>query len=195
MFNYIFNIYYLIGFFSGSAIRIWYGRKHKQEKLAIFHTEGLAVGLLACLWGIAILLPLFYMFTDWLSFADYNLPAWAGFIGIAAFTVAIWLLWRSHYDLGRNWSTTVEIKNGHTLVIGGIFNYIRHPMYAAHLLWGIAQILLIHNWIAGLASLIIMIPLCMLRIPFEEKELLKQYGDEYRQYMNKTGRVIPRFSR
>lgn len=195
MLDYIFQIYYLVGFFAGSVIRVWYGRKHRQEKMAIFRTEGLAVGLLASLWGVAILLPLLYTFTDCLSFADYILPAWAGFIGMGIFSIAIWLLWRSHYDLGRNWSATVEIKDSHTLVTAGIFRYIRHPMYAAHILWGIAQVLLIHNWLAGLASLVVIIPLYLLRIPREEQTMLKQFGEEYRQYMNKTGRIIPLFRR
>lgn len=163
--------------------------------MAIFRTEGIAVGLLAILWGLAILLPLVFIFTDWLSFADYYLPAWAGFAGIAVFTVAIWLLWRSHYDLGRNWSTTIEIREGHALITGGVFKYMRHPMYSAHLLWGIAQILLVHNWLAGPASLVIMIPLCILRIPLEEKKLIEEYGDEYSRYMGKTGRVVPRFGK
>ena len=161
----------------------------------MFRTEGLAVGLLASLWGIAIVLPIFYMFTNWLSFADYNLTACAGFIGIAIFIVAIWLLWRSHYDLGRNWSVTVEIKASHKLITDGVFKYIRHPMYAAHILWGIAQILLIHNWLAGMASLVIIIPMYILRIRREEKTMLQQFGEEYREYMNNTGRIIPRFTK
>jgi protein-S-isoprenylcysteine O-methyltransferase Ste14 len=193
MLNNIFQIYYMIGFLSGSAIRVWYGRKYRQDRTAIFRTEGLVVGLLASLWGVAILLPLLYIFSDWLGFADYNLPAWVGFAGMGIFSIGIWLLWRSHYDLGRNWSATVEIKDSQTLVAAGVFSHMRHPMYAAHILWGIAQALLIHNWLAGLASLVVMIPMYVLRIRREEQMMLQQFGEEYRQYMNKTGRIIPRF--
>jgi len=195
MLDSIFHIYYLVGFISGSAIRFWYGRKYRQDRMTIFRTEGLAVGLLASLWGVAILLPLLYTYTDWLSFADYYMPAWTGFIGMGVFTTAIWLLWRSHYDLGRNWSATVEIKDSQTLVTAGVFRHIRHPMYAAHILWGIAQVLLIHNWLAGLASLVVMILLYLLRIPREEQIMLEQFGDDYRRYMSRTGRIIPRFGR
>jgi len=185
--------FFLIGLVVGSFIRGWYGKKYRQDKTAIFREEGLAVGLLASLWGLAVLVPLFYMFTNWLDFVNYDLPAWAGWVGVVTFASALWLLWRSHADLGRNWSVTMEIREGHTLVTNGVFRCIRHPMYAAHLVWGIAQALLIQNWIAGLGGLVILFPLYLLRIPREERMMLEQFGDEYRLYMNRTGRVIPRF--
>lgn len=195
MFGNLFQISYLIGLFVGSFIRVWYGKKYRQDKKAIFREEGLIVGLLASLWGVAILMPLMYMFTRWLSVANYALPAWTGWVGIAIFAVALWLLWRSHADLGQNWRVTTELREGHKLLTNGGFRHIRHPMYSAHWLWGIAQALLIHNWIAGLASLVIFIPLYLLRVRREEKMMLEQFGEEYRIYMRRTGRIIPRLIR
>ena len=193
MLDNIFPVFYLIGLVVGSVTRAWYGKKYRQDRTAIFRREGIAVGLLASLWGLAILLPLVYMFMRWLDFAGYALPVWAGWVGAATFVIALWLLWRSHADLGRSWSVTVEIKERHALVTNGIFRYIRHPMYAAHGLWGIAQALLIQNWLAGLASLVVFLPLYLLRVSCEERMMLEQFGEEYRLYMNRTGRVIPRF--
>jgi protein-S-isoprenylcysteine O-methyltransferase Ste14 len=68
-------------------------------------------------------------------------------------------------------------------------------MYASHVLWAIAQALLIQNWIAGLASLVVFLPLYLLRVPHEEDMMLKQFGDQYRAYMDRTGGVIPRLCR
>jgi len=59
-------------------------------------------------------------------------------------------------------------------------------------LWAIAQVLLIHNWIAGPAFLVIFLPLYFLRVPREENLMLETFKDQYRQYMHKTGRIIPR---
>ena len=191
MFYNPFSIFYLIGLIVGSFIRAWYLRKYKQDRKAIFREEGFVVGLLASIWGITILLPLLKMFTQWLSFADYDLPVWAGFIGIAIFALALWLLWRSHADLGINWRVTTELRQKHNLVTSGVFKHMRHPMYSAHWLWGIAQALLIHNWIAGLSSLIVLLPMYSLRVRREEKLMLEQFGEEYRLYMSRTGRVIP----
>ncbi len=100
MLNNLFQVYYLICLIVGSFIRVWYGRKYRQDRKAIFRKEGLAYALLASLWGMTILIPIVHMFTRWLSFADYDLPAWAGWIGIVIFAVALWLLWRAH---ANNW--------------------------------------------------------------------------------------------
>jgi protein-S-isoprenylcysteine O-methyltransferase Ste14 len=188
-------MFYLIGLVAGSVIRGWYVRKYKQDRKAIFRKEGFAVGLLASLWGIAILLPLLYMFTGWLDFADFGLSAWASWIGVATFAGALWLLWRSHADLGQNWRATTDLREGHTLLTGGVFRHIRHPMYSAHWLWGVAQALLVHNWIAGLASLAVLLPLYPLRVRREERMMVEEFGEEYRLYMSRTGRVMPRLRR
>ena len=192
MLDSFFQYSYLTGLIMGSVIRAWYLRKYKQDRKAIFREEGFAVGLLASVWGVTILLPLLHIFTRWLGPADYNLPVWAACIGIIIFALAVWLLWRSHADLGPNWQVTTELREKHTLVIDGIFRHIRHPMYSAHWLWGVAQALLIHNWIAGLASLVIIVPLYILRVRREEHMMLEQFGEEYQLYMKRTGRIFPR---
>jgi hypothetical protein len=55
----------------------------------------LLVGILASLWGVAILLPLLHIFTRWLSFADFTLPTWIGWVGVVIrrfyFTNLDWL--------------------------------------------------------------------------------------------------------
>ncbi len=188
----LFIVLYLVGMVLGSTVRAWYTRKFRQDRKAVYRQEGLLVLLLASLWGIAILLPFFNLFTDWLDFAAYPLPGWAGWLGVAIFGVALWLLWRSHADLGRNWSVAAEVRERQTLVTSGVFKYMRHPMYSAHWLWGIAQALLVHNWISGLASLVIFISVYLLRVPREERVMLNEFGDEYREYMKRTGRVLPR---
>ena len=193
MTEYLFPVLYLVGFAVGAAIRACYAKKFKQDRSAIYRREGLMVLVVASLWGITILLPFFYLFTDWLDFVDYRLPDWAGWGGAAIFGVALWLLWRSHADLGRNWSVAAEVREKQNLVTSGVFKYMRHPMYSAHLLWGIAQALLVHNWIAGVASLAVFLPLYLLRVPSEEKVMLNEFGDEYREYMKRSGRVFPRF--
>ena len=57
-----------------------------------------------------------------------------------------WLFWRSHADLGRNWSVHVRVREGHTLVTSGVYSWIRHPMYAALLLAAAGLISVLHNW-------------------------------------------------
>jgi protein-S-isoprenylcysteine O-methyltransferase Ste14 len=145
--------------------------------------------------GIGMTVPLLYVFSSILDFADYTLPSWVGWIGTILFACASWLLWRTHADLGKNWTPTLAIREEHKLVTNGIYRYIRHPMYASHILWAIAQVMMLHNWIAGYSFIIFMVPHYLLRVNSEENMMIKQFGDEYRDYMKKTGRILPRLNR
>jgi protein-S-isoprenylcysteine O-methyltransferase Ste14 len=192
MLDSIFEIFWLGGFIIGSFMRGWYRRRSKQVKVVEDRGTTLDKFLMAFSSLGLIVLPLFYVFSTWLDFADYFLPAWSGWIGVAIFGFALWLLWRSHVDLGLNWMTTAQIREDHGLVIRGVFRNIRHPMYTAHLWWAVAQALLLPNWIAGLSFLVFSLPLYMVRVPLEEQMMLEQFGEEYRKYMKRTRRIIPR---
>jgi len=188
----IFKAVFLVGFVAGYVIRKIYTFRCRHGKAVRKHKSVVDISLISAA-GLAMALPLFYIFTPWLDFADYRLPGWLGWIGTAVFAMALLLLWRSHADLGRNWSAILQIKQEHTLVTNGIYRHIRHPMYAAHLLWAIAQGLLLENWLAGWAFLVVFVPLYLVRAPKEEKMMLEQFGQEYRQYITRTGGIIPHF--
>ena len=81
------------------------------------------------------------------------------------------------------------------LVTDGIYSYIRHPIYAGLWLWAIAQPLLLQNWLAGFALLVLFTPLYFTRRPREEGLMLDYFGEEYRAYMGRTGRILPRLRR
>jgi len=190
------KVAWLAFFIVGAVIRGVYVKRHRRPRVADdLNTRVDKLLLLLPFLGMQ-LIPIVYLLTPWLDFADYGLPAWAsvaaGAVGVVVFVAAIWLLWRSHADLGRNWSSTLQIVEGHSLVTDGVFRHIRHPMYTAHLLWAIAQALLLQNWIAGLAFLVASVPLYLRRIPAEEQMMLEHFGEEYREYMKRTGRLIPR---
>jgi protein-S-isoprenylcysteine O-methyltransferase Ste14 len=151
--------------------------------------------ILLALNGVAMLIPLVYVFSSSLDFADYDLPSWLGWIGSGFFLAAILLLWRSHADLGRNWTVTLGLRYKHGLVTNGIYKYIRHPMYAAHLLWAIAQIMILHNWLVAYLFLITFTMLYLLRVHKEEQMMLDQFGHDYEMYIERTGRLIPKLTR
>jgi len=100
-----------------------------------------------------LVFPAMYLWTDWLRFADYQLPAGAVWGVAAVTTLGMWLLWRSHADLGASFSPALQVQAGQALVTDGVFRYMRHPMYAAHVVWALGQPLLLHNWVAGLGFL------------------------------------------
>jgi protein-S-isoprenylcysteine O-methyltransferase Ste14 len=178
-----------------SGVRVVYTARYRKTPHARRRNTGLDA-LLTGLPGFGMfILPLIYALTSWLDFADYHLPSWAGWIGVAIFALAVWLLYRSHADLARNWSPQLEILEGHALVTDGVFRYIRHPMYAAHLLWGIAQVFLLQNWIVGFSMLVTFLPGYFYRTRVEERMMIDHFGDEYRSYMERTGRLFPRLGK
>lgn len=155
-----------------------------------------AEATLMLLWGIAAgVLPFFYIFGTWLDFANlpFKMPSAFGFVGTVFFLISIWLLHRSHVDLGKLWSSTVEPESKQMLVTDGVYKRVRHPMYSAHVLWGIAQILLLPNLIAGPLALVLIFAVIGLRVPREEQAMLEEFGDDYRRYIKTTGRILPKF--
>ena len=140
-------------------------------------------------------LPIFFIFSSWLNFANYSLPDWLGLLGIPMVILAAWIIWRAHADLGRNWSPSLEVVQEQKLVTEGIYRTLRHPIYTAMFLFTIAQALLLQNWLAGLGGLLSFIPIYLMRVPREEQMMIDHFGDQYRDYMRKTGRFFPRLSR
>lgn len=191
MFNSEFKIVYFILYMIIAIVRKVYTSKYRTLDTMLSRKTTLDLIMLG-LNGVAMLIPLIYVFSPILDFANYELPEWFGWIGSGLFVVAILLLWRSHADLGRNWTVTIGLRDEHTLITEGIFKYIRHPMYAAHILWAIAQILILHNWLAAYPFLITVTIQYFLRIRTEEEMMIENFGEEYKKYMTVTGRIIPK---
>ena len=64
-------------------------------------------------------------------------------------------------------------------------------MYSSFALFAVAQLLLLPNWIAGPAGLVGFGMLFFMRVPHEERVMSETFGDEYRDYMRRTARIIP----
>ena len=193
MFDHIFEIVFLIGY--GIYLFGVYTpsmRRFKRSKVVDDRTRVLDIVLDFSTFAGWQVLPLVAIFSPWLDFADFLLPVWAGWIGVAIFAGTVALLWRANTDLGRNWSPKIDIREGQALVTSGVFRHIRHPIYAGLWLWAIAQPLLLQNWIAGFALLVLFTPLYFIRTPREEQMMLDHFGDEYGAYVKRTGRVLPR---
>lgn len=149
-----------------------------------------AVGLAAALAGLAIV-PGFYVATGIPEAADYTAHLWAVVIGTILFCAAMWVFRRTHKQLGRNWSITLEIRQQHELICAGPYALVRHPMYTSFLLMGLSQVFLLPNWVAGMAGLIGFAVLFFLRVDKEERMMLEVFGPQYQAYMAKTKRIIP----
>jgi protein-S-isoprenylcysteine O-methyltransferase Ste14 len=188
----IFTIIYFVGIVAEMIIRAPLNAKRKQEKMSEQRITRQERTLLGLLFLGMFFVPIIYAATNWLNFANYTLPSWAGWLGVLIFAAAIFVFWRAHADLGLNWSPSLEIREKHELITRGIYGVIRHPMYASQWLWVIAQPLLLQNWVAGFLNLLVFIPFYFLRVKAEEQMMVEKFGAQYHTYKQKVGAVLPK---
>ena len=185
------EVSWLLGIIAWYVIRYPFERRAKRLRVVRdYRSLPEKVALSAALFGMAIL-PAFYVATGIPREADYAARPWAIVAGIVIFVFGLWIFRRSHKDLGRNWSVTLEIREKHKLVTRGLYRFIRHPMYASFLLIALAQAFLLPNWVAGLSGLVGLAVLFFMRVNVEERMMADTFGEEYRVYSGKTKRIIP----
>jgi|SRR5688572_1235212 len=189
------NIVFLVGFIAYVIIRGVFAQRSKGNVKALSRSDRREFILIVIMAIGSMILPIVYLFTSLLRFADYRLPSFIQSVGAILMVVALWLFWRSHADLGTNWSRTLEIQKGHQLVTHGIYRSIRHPMYASIWLFSLAQGLMLENWLAGWSAFVAFAILYFVRIPNEERMMSEFFGQQYDDYMSQTGRLLPRFRR
>jgi protein-S-isoprenylcysteine O-methyltransferase Ste14 len=178
----------LVGWY---IIRRPFERKAKKIGVSKSLFDGRESGLLAIAVLSLFVIPALYVLTGFpASFDRPFIPAIA-WLGVAASISALWVFRRSHVDLGRNWSISLQVREQHALVKTGIYRLIRHPMYSSFFLLGLAQLLLLPNWLAGLAGVVGAGILFAFRVRREEQMMLESFGGEYRSYMSQTKRIVP----
>jgi protein-S-isoprenylcysteine O-methyltransferase Ste14 len=126
------------------------------------------------------------------EFADFRFSDEMAWVGSAFGCGAIFILWRSRADLARYQAQALSSR----MIVPevGVYRYVRHPVYTAMLLWSVAQLFMLQNWLAGFAAAASFLLVYTLRMPFEEEALLQRFGHHYLDYMARTGRILPRCS-
>ena len=185
------EIIWVLGIVAWSVIRYPFERRARRVRVIDNRRSPTdMIGLAMAMLGMAVV-PAFYVITGMPEAADYPARAWAITAGAALFFSAMWLFRRTHKELGKNWSISLEIRDKHQLVSGGPYALIRHPMYTSFLLMALGQAFLLSNWFVGLAGLIGFAFLFFLRVDKEERMMIDIFGPTYRDYMGRTKRIIP----
>jgi protein-S-isoprenylcysteine O-methyltransferase Ste14 len=191
--NIIWNTGYFILFLVWISIRGYFGKKAVAQKTKEKIRPGIESGLVALNFIGMMFLPLLAVFTPFLDPYAFTVPDPVRFVLLIITAFNIWLFAKVHRDLGKNWSAILEIKEGHHLVQSGIYEKIRHPMYAHLWIWVIAQGIILANGLVLVYGIAAWGLLYFIRVPKEEDMLTVEFGDEYRDYMKNTGRIVPKF--
>ncbi len=181
----------------GKGIRGYYQKKVAREsfkQLLSVNRADTLVALIVML-GWESTLGLYLIYPRALEWARLPFPEWLRWggvlLGLAALPFFVW----THRVLGDNFSLSVRVRDEHTLVTDGPYQWIRHPTYTYGLLTAIAMFLITANWFTGLMWIGGGLLMFGHRIPREEAGLIDKFGDQYRRYMRRTGRLLPKLIR
>lgn len=184
----------LVGF---AVHRGYYVRKHGSEENTLKKREEGPVSKIAGIFGLLgfAAIVLYVVNPGWLSWAALPLPLWARWMGIGIALLGFALLQWSQNTLGQSWSDTPRMKKEQALVTSGPYRFIRHPIYTAFILILGSTLLISANWLIGSAWIGMTLLEVTTRIGFEEALMLEYFDDRYREYMKRTGRLLPKFIR
>lgn len=111
-------------------------------------------------------------------------------IGLAVLLLGLAFACWARVALGRNWSATVQLKQGHELVTAGPYRWVRHPIYTGMLTGVLGSALVIGEW-RGLVALALVLASFSYKLRHEESWMRVQFGDAYVEYMRRTKALIP----
>ena len=185
----------LAGIVSGyAAIRIYYARLALQGNRNFFRPRGDRRQLVfGALFFLSIVLTGIYVVApEQLVGAALPLPvAWRWFAvgwGLLGLVLLRWV----HQVLGKNLAAPGVIQERQVLVTVGPYRWVRHPLYTVLLLFAVVYLLISANWLIGVVWISWIAGTVASMIRDEEAALIEKFGDEYRTYMQHTGRFLPR---
>jgi protein-S-isoprenylcysteine O-methyltransferase Ste14 len=136
--------------------------------------------------------PFVYLINpDWMAWSKLNVPEWVRWLGVALGVVGVFGIYWLFSSIGSGISPTSATRKEHKLVTNGIYKYIRHPLYTFGSSLFIAFGMMADNWFIALLGIFAFIAMAV-RTPKEEAKLIEKFGNEYREYMKRTGKFIPK---
>lgn len=188
-----FRLILLMGFVLFMPIGIYHRFKAGTGEKLDRRQEGFSIMITLRLVGIAGGLGLIaYLINPaWMAWAAVPLPVWLRWTGVGlALLGGLLLVWMFR-TLGPNLTDTVVTRKQHALVTTGPYRWVRHPLYLSVALATFGNSLVATNWFLFVAGCLVFL-LLVTRTGKEEENLIARFGDDYRNYMQRTGRFFPR---
>lgn len=188
-----FRLILLAGFVIFMPIGIYHRLRSRTGEKLDRRQEGVFILVTLRLIGVAGLAGLIaYLINPaFMSWAVVPLPAWLRWIGVGLALIGGLLLVWMFRSLGKNLTDTVVTRKEHALITTGPYRWVRHPFYTSAALLVLANSLAAANWfffVQGCAMFLLLV----IRTRKEEENLIARFGDDYRKYMQRTGRFVPR---
>lgn len=174
--------------------RGYYVRKHGAEENTLKkREEGLISRISGILGLVGIVAIIVYVVNPGsLAWSALALPLRLRWTGVGVALAGFGLLQWAQQALGKSWSDTPRMIKEQALVTSGPYQFIRHPIYTAFILILGSTLFVSANWLIGMAWIGMTMLEVASRMGFEEKLMVEYFGDQYREYMQRTGRLLPR---
>jgi len=191
----IFRLLAALTLFTAIGISSYFRRKADRdtgEKISR-NVDGSVMMTLIRIGGLALWLsPLVYLVNPgWMAWSKIGLPEWMRWLGVGIGLLCVIGVYWLFSSIGSGITPTSATRQQHKLVTSGPYRWVRHPLYTVGSSMFIAFGMMADNWFIAALGILTFV-LMAIRTPKEEANLIEKFGDEYRQYMKRTGRFFPK---
>jgi protein-S-isoprenylcysteine O-methyltransferase Ste14 len=191
----IFRILAAVILITGMTISSYYRRKADRDTGEEIprRADGNAMMTVIRIGGLILWLsPFVYLINPaWMAWSKVGLPEWARWLGVGLGLLCVLGIYWLFSSIGSGITPTSATRREHQLVTSGPYRWVRHPLYTVGSSLFVAFGMTADNWFIALLGVLAFIGMAI-RTPKEEANLIAKFGDEYREYMKRTGRFLPK---
>lgn len=191
----IFRILAALILFTGAGISIYFRRKADREtgEKVSRKTDGTPLMMVIRIGGLILWLsPLVYLVNPaWMAWSKFGLPDWVRWVGVGIGVLSVFGIHWLFSSIGSGISPASGTRKEHKLSTSGPYRWVRHPLYTVGSSFYISFGMMADNWFIAAMGIFTFIVMAI-RTPREEANLIAKFGDEYREYMKRTGRFLPK---
>ena len=179
---------WLLYFYLHSLLAATSVKQFLTQHLSISSARVYRIGYnMIALTGIVGLLYLQYITPSALLFLPVSISFYMALLLMATGFVIMLVAIKNY-----NWKSFLGITAGQTysLVIAGMNKYVRHPLYSGTMLF-VTGFFLWQPYVKNILLLVMMMMYLVIGIWYEEKKLLKDYGEAYKNYQRTVKKMIP----
>ncbi len=191
----IFRILAALILFTGMGISFYFRLKADREsgeKLSR-KADGSVMMNVIRIGGLVLWLsPLVYLINPaWMAWSKIGLPEWTRWLGVGIGILCVFGIYWLFSSIGSGITPVSATRREHKLSTRGIYRWVRHPLYTIGSSFIVSFGMMADNWFIALFGVLAFIAMAV-RTPKEEANLIEKFGDEYREYMKRTGKFLPK---
>ncbi|RIK30294.1 MAG: hypothetical protein DCC56_08135 [Anaerolineae bacterium] len=180
---------------TGMGISIYFRRKADKEsgEKISRKVDGNAMMAFIRIGGLILWLsPFVYLINpQWMAWSKVGLSDSIRWLGVGIGILCVFGIYWLFSSIGSGITPTSATRKEHKLVTRGIYKHIRHPLYTIGSTFIISFGMIADSWFIAVLGALTFVGMAI-RTPKEEANLIEKFGDDYRDYMKRTGKFLPK---